>query len=49
MNRNEFYKEGHNIIQRTNEYNSLKEKLKNVYLQWEEETEKLTSFEKQFI
>ncbi|MEP7146385.1 MAG: ATP-binding cassette domain-containing protein, partial [bacterium] len=34
MGRDEFYKGNQNIIQRTNEYNSLKEKLKNVYLQW---------------
>ncbi len=49
MSSDEFYKGNHNVIERTNEYNSLKEKLKNVYLQWEEETEKLASLEKQSI
>ncbi|MEO8666097.1 MAG: ABC-F family ATP-binding cassette domain-containing protein [Ignavibacteria bacterium] len=49
MSRDEFYKGGHDIIHSTNEYNSIKEKLKNVYLQWEEETEKLAGLEKQLI
>ncbi len=49
MSKDEFYKGGQNIIQRTNEYNNLKEKLKNVYSQWEEQTEKLADLERQLI
>ncbi|MBL8008587.1 MAG: ABC-F family ATP-binding cassette domain-containing protein [Ignavibacteria bacterium] len=43
MSKDEFYKGGYNIVEITNEYNSLKEKLKTVYSQWEEETEKLNN------
>ncbi len=35
MGKDEFYKGAYNIVDITNEYNSLKEKLKNVYSQWE--------------
>ena len=47
MGKDEFYKGGYNIVEVTNEYNSLKEKLKNVYSEWEEETDKLNTLEKQ--
>lgn len=43
MSKDEFYKGGYNVVDFTNEYNSLKEKLKNVYSLWEQETEKLNS------
>ena len=43
MSKDEFYKGGYNVVEFTNDYNSLKEKLKNVYSQWEQETEKLNS------
>lgn len=46
MSSDEFYKGGNDVIKVTNEYNSLKEKLKNVYLQWERETEILSELEK---
>ena len=49
MSKDEFYKGGHDVVSATNEYNSLKEKLKKVYLEWEEETEKLSGLEKQLI
>jgi len=49
MSKDEFFKGGYNVVQVTNEYNSLKEKLKNVYSQWEDETEKLNKLEKHFI
>ncbi|MEO8446946.1 MAG: ABC-F family ATP-binding cassette domain-containing protein [bacterium] len=49
MGKDEFYKGGHDVVSATNEYNSLKEKLKKVYSQWEEETEKLSGLEKQLI
>jgi ATP-binding cassette subfamily F protein 3 len=47
MSQDEFFKGGKNVSQITNDYNNLKEKLNNVYLQWENETEKLTKSEKQ--
>jgi len=34
-------------LETTNEYNSLKDTLKTVYSEWEQETEKLTILEKQ--
>lgn len=43
MSKDEFYKGGYNVVEFTNDYNSLKEKLKNVYSLWEQETEKLNS------
>lgn len=43
MSKDEFYKGGYNVVDFTNEYNSLKEKLKTVYSLWEQETEKLNS------
>ena len=43
MSKDEFYKGGYNVVEFTNDYNSLKEKLKNVYSLWELETEKLNS------
>ena len=43
MYKDEFYKGGYNVVEFTNDYNSLKEKLKNVYSLWEQETEKLNS------
>ncbi|HMS66067.1 MAG TPA: ABC-F family ATP-binding cassette domain-containing protein [Ignavibacteria bacterium] len=49
MAKDEFYKGGYNVLEITNEYNSLKEKLKNVYSQWEEETEKLNALSKELI
>lgn len=47
MSKDEFYKGGYNVVEFTNEYNSLKEKLKNVYLLWEKETDKLNSLSQQ--
>jgi len=47
MGKDEFYKGAYNIVEITNEYNSLKETLKTVYSEWEQETEKLTMLEKQ--
>ncbi len=47
MGKDEFYKGAYNIVETTNEYNSLKETLKTVYSEWERETEKLTILEKQ--
>jgi len=47
MGKDEFYKGAYNIVETTNEYNSLKETLKTVYSEWEQETEKLTMLEKQ--
>jgi len=49
MSKDEFFKGGYKVVEVTNEYNSLKEKLKNVYSQWEDETEKLNRLEKQFV
>ncbi|MEO6694665.1 MAG: ribosomal protection-like ABC-F family protein [Ignavibacteria bacterium] len=49
MAKDEFFKGGYNVAVVTSEYNSLKEKLKNVYSQWEDEAEKLNKIEKQFI
>ncbi len=49
MGKDEFYKGTYNIMEVTNEYNNFKEKLKNVYSQWEEETERLNNLEKQLI
>ena len=46
MGKDEFYKGAYNIVETTNEYNSLKETLKTVYSEWERETEKLTILEK---
>ena len=43
MARDEFYKGGYNVVEVTNEYNNLKEKLKNINELWEEETEKLNN------
>ncbi|MBK8552878.1 MAG: hypothetical protein IPL53_18170 [Ignavibacteria bacterium] len=45
MGKDEFYKGGYKVVDITNEYNSLKENLKNVYSQWEEETDKLNQLE----
>lgn len=47
MGKDEFYKGGFDIVKITNEYNSLKEILKTVYSQWEQETEKLNRLEEQ--
>lgn len=47
MAKDEFYKGGFDILSTTNDYNSFKEKLKNVYSQWEAETEKLNNLENQ--
>ncbi len=47
MGKDEFYKGAYNIVEITNEYNTLKEKLKNIYSQWEEETENLNKLEMQ--
>ncbi|MCB0727698.1 MAG: ATP-binding cassette domain-containing protein [Ignavibacteriae bacterium] len=47
MAKDEFYKGGFNVLDVTNEYNSFKEKLKNVYSLWEAETEKLNNLENQ--
>jgi len=47
MGKDEFYKGAYNIVETTNEYNSLKDTLKTVYSEWEQETEKLTILEKQ--
>lgn len=47
MGKDEFFKGGYNIVEVTNEYNGLKEKLKAIYSQWEEQTEKLNELEKQ--
>ncbi len=47
MGKDEFYKGGFDIVKITNEYNSLKETLKAVYSDWEQETEKLNRLEKQ--
>ena len=49
MAKDEFYKGGYNVLDITNEYNSMKEKLKNVYLSWEAETEKLNNLSKELI
>jgi ATP-binding cassette subfamily F protein 3 len=49
MGKDEFYKGAYNIVEVTNQYNNLKEKLKNVYSQWEEETQKLNDLEKQLL
>lgn len=49
MSKDEFYKGGYNVVEVTNEYNSLKEKLKSLYSQWEEESERLSNLEKQLI
>ncbi len=49
MSRDEFYKGTHKVVEVSNEYNNLKEKLKKVYSQWEEETEKLNKLEKEII
>jgi len=43
----EFYKGGSNILNITNKYNNLKEKLKNVYSNWEIKTVLLNDLEKQ--
>ncbi len=43
-----FYSGGHDIIKTTNEYNSLKESLKKVYSEWEEQTSRLSEIELQF-
>lgn len=45
MGKDEFYKGGYKVVDITNEYNSLKENLKKVYSQWEEETDKLNQLE----
>ncbi len=47
MGKDEFYKGAYNIVEATNEYNSLKDTLKSVYSEWEKETEKLSILEKQ--
>ena len=47
MGKDEFYKGAYNIVETTNEYNSLKDTLKTVYSEWEQEIEKLTILEKQ--
>ena len=47
MAKDEFYKGAYDIVKITNEYNSLKDTLKTVYSEWEQETEKLNSLEKQ--
>jgi ATP-binding cassette subfamily F protein 3 len=47
MGKDEFYKGAYDIVKITNEYNSLKDTLKTVYSEWEQETEKLNSLEKQ--
>lgn len=49
MAKDEFYKGGYNVLEITNEYNSMKEKLKDVYLLWEAETEKLNNLSKELI
>lgn len=49
MAKDEFFKGGYNVVQVTNEYSSLKEKLKTVYSQWEVETEKLNKLERELI
>ena len=47
MGKDEFYKGGFDIVKITNEYNNLKEALKALYSEWEQETEKLNRLEKQ--
>lgn len=49
MAKDEFYKGGYNVMDVTNQYNDVKEKLKKIYAQWEAETEKLSELEKQII
>lgn len=47
MGKDEFYKGAYDIVKITNEYNSIKETLKSVYSEWEQETDKLSGLEKQ--
>lgn len=47
MAKDEFFKGGYNIVDFTNEYNLLKEKLNEVYTKWEAENEKLAKLENQ--
>ncbi len=47
MSKDEFYKGSYDIVNVTNEYNTVNEKLKKVYSEWERETQKLSELLKQ--
>ena len=43
----DFYKGNYNVLEVTNKYNSLKEKLKSILSVWEKKSVQLTELEKQ--
>ncbi len=49
MSGESFYNGSYDIIKTTNEYNNLKEDLKKVYSDWEEQTAQLSEIEVQFL
>ncbi len=49
MSSDSFYSGSHDIIKRTKEYNDLKESVKSVYSQWEEQTSYLSEIEAKLL
>ena len=43
----DFYKGNHNVLEVTNKYNTIKEKLKNILSQWEKRSKELSDLENQ--